>query len=230
MLDFNLDYDTPPTEFNAGSAIGTIQLDVENDTPSSALKSTTSEYDVVSVRAVIHTPCNRAFLCQVNNRVNFGSMTAVLPGGIVEGKSVINALREYMRDQVGISKELNPSNCRFIQSRVFETTNDSGHKSKARIDFYAINSEGSVPYNLCPDSVVSLSWLSLEDIERYVATDSASWKVQAGAMDAIIAVLDPEKSRTKDGVREVSRQDGGTPSGSKTISYASQPLEYSKKN
>jgi 8-oxo-dGTP pyrophosphatase MutT (NUDIX family) len=168
--------------------------------------------DNVRVRGVIINPASRQFLAMVNNRVTPGSMTVMLPGGAVEqGEGELSALARQIRDELGITVQLGPDNCRFLLSRTYEFPEAQGTTS-CRLNFYAVVSDGAVPRNMTPDSILSVSWMSLSDLHRYLALDSGGWKIQLGALDAVEAALDPAKAKVVDGkAREVARQDGGSP-------------------
>jgi 8-oxo-dGTP pyrophosphatase MutT (NUDIX family) len=168
--------------------------------------------DNVRVRGVIINPASRQFLAMVNNRVTPGSMTVMLPGGAVEqGEGELSALARQIRDELGITVQLGPDNCRFLLSRTYEFPEAQGTTS-CRLNFYAVVSDGAVPRNMTPDSILSVSWMSLSDLHRYLALDNGGWKIQLGALDAVEAALDPAKAKVVDGkAREVARQDGGSP-------------------
>ncbi len=161
------------------------------------------------VRAIIVNGAGQ-FVAQVNNRVSLGNMTVMLPGGdIRQGEGELTALARHVRDEVGITMQLDPSNCRFLASRTYEFDGDGCGKQVARVNFYAIDSDGAVPRNMDPESVVSLSWMSLADLKRYVDLGSGNWKVMLGAMEAIEMALDPSKAKAVEGGREIAHQDGG---------------------
>ena len=162
------------------------------------------------VRAVITNGAGQ-FLALVNNRVTFGSMTIMLPGGEVQqGESELTAMARYIRDEVGMTVELSASNCRFLNSRTYEFKGNEGSKDAVRINFFAVDADCGVPRNMQPDSVISVSWMSLADVRRYLELDGGNWKIQLGALDAIEAALDPAKAKVvQDEARELSRQDGG---------------------
>jgi 8-oxo-dGTP pyrophosphatase MutT (NUDIX family) len=168
--------------------------------------------DNVRVRGVIINPASRQFLAMVNNRVTPGSMTVMLPGGAVEqGEGELSALARQIRDELGITVQLGPDNCRFLLSRTYEFPEAQGTTS-CRLNFYAVVSDDAVPRNMTPDSILSVSWMSLSDLHRYLALDNGGWKIQLGALDAVEAALDPAKAKVVDGkAREVARQDGGSP-------------------
>lgn len=207
MLDFNQEYDLPPSEFNDDGVASPAFIN-KTDAVEPKTVETRVEEHVVYVRGVLYNSTNKKFLAQVNNRLSLGSLTIMLPGGLVNGKSSVEALRVFLQNQIGITMPLDQTNCRFIQSRTYEMTGDNG-KYIARVDYFAIDAAGAVPYNMMPDNVLSLSWLSVTDVERYLNLDSTNWKIQVGIMDAIQATLDPDKSRIVDSTREITRQDGG---------------------
>lgn len=198
MFDFDRDYEIA-THPKDNSDIGAAQ---QSGHP----------IDNVRVRGVIINPASRQFLAMVNNRVTPGSMTVMLPGGAVEqGEGELSALARQIRDELGITVQLGPDNCRFLLSRTYEFPEAQGTTS-CRLNFYAVVSDGAVPRNMTPDSILSVSWMTLSDLHRYLALDSGGWKIQLGALDAVEAALDPAKAKVVDGkAREVARQDGGSP-------------------
>lgn len=198
MFDFDRDYEIA-THPKDNSDIGAAQ---QSGHP----------IDNVRVRGVIINPASRQFLAMVNNRVTPGSMTVMLPGGAVEqGEGELSALARQIRDELGITVQLGPDNCRFLLSRTYEFPEAQGTTS-CRLNFYAVVSDDAVPRNMTPDSILSVSWMSLSDLHRYLALDNGGWKIQLGALDAVEAALDPAKAKVVDGkAREVARQDGGSP-------------------
>ena len=226
MFDFPLDADLPPTELNSGG-IAMSALQPATDTSTNIVNGSVTEIHTRYARVVLVSGNSKKFLAQVNNRVALGTMTIMLPGGIIKtGDQTVNAIKAYIHDQVGITMDVHPGNCRFIQNRAYELQNDhASEKQIARVDFFTIDIGTAVPYNMMPDSVLSLSWLSLLDVERYTDLDGAGWKIQLGALDAIQAVLDPDKARITDGSREITRQDGGKMP--EELYKAVAPLAYS---
>lgn len=208
MFDFDRDYEiaTYPKD---NSDIGAVEPKSAH-ARSGAAQQSGHPIDNVRVRGVIINPASRQFLAMVNNRVTPGSMTVMLPGGAVEqGEGELSALARQIRDELGITVQLGPDNCRFLLSRTYEFPEAQGTTS-CRLNFYAVVSDGAVPRNMTPDSILSVSWMSLSDLHRYLALDSGGWKIQLGALDAVEAALDPAKAKVVDGkAREVARQDGG---------------------
>ena len=209
MFDFDRDYEIA-THPKDNSDIGAVELKSAH-ARSGAAQQSGHPIDNVRVRGVIINPESRQFLAMVNNRVTPGSMTVMLPGGAVEqGEGELSALARQIRDELGITVQLGPDNCRFLLSRTYEFPEAQGTTS-CRLNFYAVVSDGAVPRNMTPDSVLSVSWMSLSDLHRYLALDSGGWKIQLGALDAVEAALDPAKAKVVDGIaREVARQDGGS--------------------
>ena len=180
----------------------------------------------VRVRAVVIDPSRRnMFLAQANNRAAPGSIVLMLPGGQSnDGEGELTALARYLAEDVGISVELCPENTRFIMSRTYQSPDDG---VPTRVNFYCIEVANAVPRNMRADTVLSVSWLSLDDVHRYLELDGAGWKIQLGALDAVETILDPERSKTlKDGSRELARQDGGTQEDGEKLSRPTR-LPYS---
>ena len=209
MFDFDHDYEIA-THPKDNSDIGAVEPKSAH-ARSGAAQQSGHPIDNVRVRGVIINPASRQFLAMVNSRVTPGSMTVMLPGGAVEqGEGELSALARQIRDELGITVQLGPDNCRFLLSRTYEFPEAQGTTS-CRLNFYAVVSDGAVPRNMTPDSVLSVSWMSLSDLHRYLALDSGGWKIQLGALDAVEAALDPAKAKVVDGkAREVARQDGGS--------------------
>ena len=225
MFDFDRDYETA-THPKDNSDIGAVEPKSAH-ARSGAAQQTGHPIDNVRVRGVIINPASRQFLAMVNSRVTPGSMTVMLPGGAVEqGEGELSALARQIRDELGITVQLGPDNCRFLLSRTYEFPEAQGTTS-CRLNFYAVVSDGAVPRNMTPDSVLSVSWMSLSDLHRYLALDSGGWKIQLGALDAVEAALDPAKAKVVDGkAREVARQDGGSPPSKEAYSKPAR-LPYS---
>jgi hypothetical protein len=161
------------------------------------------------VRAVITNNAGQ-FLAVVNNRVTLGCLTIMLPGGeIGPGESELTALARYVRDEVGMTVELSAANCRFLNSRTYEF-GASDSKECVRINSFSVDSDCGVPRNMQPESVLSVSWMTLADVKRYLELDGSNWRIQLGALDAIETALDPAKAKVIQGeAREIARQDGG---------------------
>lgn len=217
MFDFDRDYEIA-THPKDNSDIGAIEPKPTHGSRGAAQQSG-HPIDNVRVRGVIINPASRQFLAMVNNRVTPGSLTVMLPGGGVEqGEGELSALSREIREELGITMQLGPDNCRFLLSRTFEFPDAQGTTS-CRLNFYAVISDGAVPRNMEPDSILSVTWMSLSDLHRYLALDTGGWKIQLGALDAVEAALDPAKAKVVDGkAREVARQDGGTPPGEEKYS------------
>ena len=209
MFDFDRDYEIA-SHPKDNSDIGAVKPKSAH-ARSGAAQQSGHPIDNVRVRGVIINPASRQFLAMVNSRVTPGSMTVMLPGGAVEqGEGELSALARQIRDELGITVQLGPDNCRFLLSRTYEFLEAQGTTS-CRLNFYVVVSDGAVPRNMTPDSVLSVSWMSLSDLHRYLALDSGGWKIQLGALDAVEAALNPAKAKVVDGIaREVARQDGGS--------------------
>jgi 8-oxo-dGTP pyrophosphatase MutT (NUDIX family) len=210
VFDFDRDHEIA-THPKDNSDIGAVEPRSAH-ARSGAAQQSGHPIDNVRVRGVIINPASRQFLAMVNNRVTPGSMTVMLPGGAVEqGEGELSALARQIRDELGITVQLGPDNCRFLLSRTYEFPEAQGTTS-CRLNFYAVVSDDAVPRNMTPDSILSVSWMSLSDLHRYLALDNGGWKIQLGALDAVEAALDPAKAKVVDGkAREVARQDGGSP-------------------
>lgn len=166
----------------------------------------------VHVRGIIVNPVSNQFLALVNNRVAAGSMTVMLPGGVVSpGDDELTVLTKALRDELGLTVQLQPSNCRFVLSRTYSfEPHPDGSENTARLDFFTIDDGALVPRNMQPDSVLSVTWMSLLDLHRYIELDHDGWKIQLGALDAIESALEPAKAKVVEGrTREIARQDGG---------------------
>jgi ADP-ribose pyrophosphatase YjhB (NUDIX family) len=161
------------------------------------------------VRAIVVGAGGRSFLAQVNNRVYPGQLTIMLPGGEpAAGEAPLKALERFLQEQVGITAELKPENTRFILSRTYSYGTPQDHMDDVvDVLFFRIVLDGPpVPFNNDLESVISLSWMSLGDAQRFVADGKNGWQIQAGAMDALEAVLSPEQTREgPDGGQEVAR-------------------------
>jgi hypothetical protein len=181
----------------------------------------------VKVKAIILGSHHSKVLSQINNRVCVGTQTIMMPGAEVqEGERELTALARGLRDEIGVTISLNQTNCRFILSRTYEfEPNEDGTPYISRINFYVIDGSDIVPRNMLTDSVISLTWLTLTEIQRFLSLAS-NWKIQLGALDAIEAAMDPAKSKMIGAhAREVSRQDGGSSPDGEAYSKPS-PLPY----
>ena len=226
MFDFDRDYEIA-THSKDNSDIGAVEPKSAH-ARSGAAQQSGHPIDNVRVRGVIINPASRQFLAMVNSRATPGSMTVMLPGGAVEqGEGELSALARQIRDELGITVQLGPDNCRFLLSRTYEFPEAQGTTS-CRLNFYAVVSDGAVPRNMTPDSILSVSWMSLSDLHRYLALDSGGWKIQLGALDAVEAALDPAKAKVVDGkAREVARQDGGSSPSKEAYSEPARMPYYS---
>lgn len=209
MYDNDFDYDYAPANqdnSSSASAASKPQPAAPADAPADAPAVPT---DVARrVRAVITNGAGQ-FLAQVNHRVTLGANTVMLPGGdVAAGESELTALARHIRDELGITVQLDGSNTRFLLNRTYEFPTTAGQTSSARINFYQVISDGAVPRNMV-DSVLSVGWMSPADVRRYIEADQGGWKVMLGALDAIDFALDPGKAKVTDGARELARQDGG---------------------
>ena len=234
MIDFPRDSDiadhpgNPDGVVAKGGIDAVVDSDNERDTSSTVSSDNTKDNMNRFVRGLVIDPTSKRILCMVNNRVSIGALTIMFPGGGVERNcSELSTLATQLNNDVGITAELSQTNTRFILSRTYEFKNDSGQNELARVNYYAITIDGVVPRNMLPESVISLSWLSLADIRRNLELDEPSWKIQLGGLDAIEAVLNPERNKIVGDMREVSRQDGGQSDELKTdVIGRPKPLSY----
>ena len=160
------------------------------------------------VRGVVVGPGGRSFLALVNNRVYPNMMTIMLPGGEPQpGEHPIKALGRYLHEQVGITAQLGTENTRFLLSRTYSYGTPQDQLDElVEVLFFRVVLDGPVPRNMEPDSVLSLTWMTLTEAERLVADGNNGWAIQAGAMDALEAVLDDAQTREGlDGAQEVAR-------------------------
>jgi hypothetical protein len=163
------------------------------------------------VRGILTDRTRNKFLALINNRIDPGSLTIMLPGGqIIEGTN-LDTLAQHLLNDLGIRIILDPSNCKFIANRVYEFKETNGEKNISRVNFFSVDIDDAVPKNFKPESILSISWLTLTDLHRYLELNNITWKLQLGALDAIELVLDPLKSKLEDDkiTREIMRQDGG---------------------
>ena len=206
MQDNDFDYDyAPANKDNPASASAAAATPASAATPDAAPPAANVAR---RVRAVITNAAGQ-FLVQVNHRVTLGANTVMIPGGeIGPDEGELTALARHIRDELGITMQLDGSNTRFLLNRTYEFPCDGGGSSVARINFYQVVSDGSVPRNMV-DSVLSVGWMTPADVRRYIEADQGGWKIMLGALDAIDAALDPSKAKITDGARELARQDGG---------------------
>lgn len=205
MNDFDFDYDyAPANQDNPASASASKPAaNPEPDAPATPVAGAARR-----VRAVITNGAGQ-FLAQVNHRVTLGANTIMLPGGEVEAdEGELTALARHIRDELGITMQLDASNTRFLLNRTYEFPVQGGESTTARINFYQVISDGAVPRNMV-DSVLSVGWMTTADVRRYIEADQGGWKIMLGALDAIDFALDPSKAKITDGARELARQDGG---------------------
>jgi ADP-ribose pyrophosphatase YjhB (NUDIX family) len=203
--DFDFDYDyAPANQDNPASASASKPAaNPEPDAPATPVAGAARR-----VRAVITNGAGQ-FLAQVNHRVTLGANTIMLPGGEVEAdEGELTALARHIRDELGITMQLDASNTRFLLNRTYEFPVQGGESTTARINFYQVISDGAVPRNMV-DSVLSVGWMTPADVRRYIEADQGGWKIMLGALDAIDFALDPSKAKITDGARELARQDGG---------------------
>ena len=211
MIDFDRTSDIADHPSNVQNHIDAVNTNSSEATKSTRKQEDTGIHTTVRVRGIILDSVSKRFIAIVNNRISFGSMTVMFPGGdVVPGTGELSSLAGAIRDELGISMELSPTNSRFVLSRTYETTDDNGNATRTRVNYYVITSDGAVPRNMMPESVISVSWLSLLDIRQNLKLENANWKIQMGGLAAIEAALDPSKAKiTELMYREVSRQDGG---------------------
>lgn len=207
MHDNDFDYDYAPANKDNASSASASTHTAPASSPDAPAAPTVNA--VRRVRAVITNGAGQ-FLAQVNNRVTLGTMTIMLVGGeVAEGESELTALARHIRDELGMTVQLDASSARFLMNRVYEFPGcQPGEKTAARINFYEVVSDGAVPRNML-DSVLSIGWMTPADVRRYIEADQGGWKIMLGALDAIDLALDPSKAKKVDDAREISRQDGG---------------------
>lgn len=140
------------------------------------------------VRGVVVDKSNGRFLAILNDRVVPGSLTVLLPGGdVTAGESDLSVLARDLEDSLGMNDELGAGNCRFLMNRNYESSVPGGACETVRVNFYAVVSDGAVPRNLHPESIVSIGWMTIEELTARV--NSEGWKLQLGAAEAIRAAL-----------------------------------------
>jgi hypothetical protein len=166
------------------------------------------------VRAVLYDRTRRTFLAVVNNRVEPGCLTIMLPGGdLAQDEGQLDAIVRHVRDQVGVSFRATEGSCRFLLSRTYEFKDEV-----AQISFYLVEADGCVPRNQIPESAVSVSWMTLADATRLCKDEN--WKIQLGAMDALKAAFG-DKTEQQSGAREVSRETPAPSSKPSSLPYES---------
>lgn len=205
MNDIDFDYDYAPANQDNPASASALKpaANPEPDAPATPVAGAARR-----VRAVITNGAGQ-FLAQVNHRVTLGANTIMLPGGEVEAdEGELTALARHIRDELGITMQLDASNTRFLLNRTYEFPVQGGESTTARINFYQVISDGAVPRNMV-DSVLSVGWMTPADVRRYIEADQGGWKIMLGALDAIDFALDPSKAKITDGARELARQDGG---------------------
>lgn len=171
------------------------------------------------VRAIIRGCRRDQFLAVVNNRVEAGVLTVMVPGGeIREGETPAQAVARAVRCEAGVT--VPESEIRFAVSRSYEF--DDG---VVEIGFFTVDVGDSVPLNCCPDSVVSVGWMGLPEVKRRVTggVSAESWKIQLGLLDALDYVFgDTKQVAANGGGREVARTDAPRDPRVKAIPFGGQ--------
>lgn len=154
------------------------------------MAKTTEISQEVRVRAIVTNSNRTQFLTQVNNRVSLGDLTIMLPGGEVrpEDENMAAAVARVLRDELGVSPtSLDEHSFRYVGSKTYQLKNDSGIQD-VKIIFLNVDIGDAVPINLKPESVLSVTWMTLDDVNRYIQSND-NWKIQVGALDVLNAFL-----------------------------------------
>jgi ADP-ribose pyrophosphatase YjhB (NUDIX family) len=162
------------------------------------------------VRAIIRGSLPQSALVTINNKIIPGHPLILLPGGgLEEGEGPIQALRRELAEELGITAELTPDNTRFVMVRSYEFDGDGGAKKIVELGFYKVDLPGVVPRNMEPEKVIAVDFMTLGEIRRLTSGDDMNWRIQLGALDALTAVLDPERNGEVPGAggREIGRED-----------------------
>ncbi len=163
------------------------------------------------VRAVVRGLYPQSALVIVDNRVVPGHPTIMLPSGAVEdGERPADALQRCLAEKVGIPVAVSGENTTFLMSRAFEFGGRDGTAPVVvEVGFFEVSAPGAVPRVMDPASTVSVEYMRLSDVERYLKDAGTDWRIQLGDLDALRAVLDPRRSGEVGGgaARELGRTD-----------------------
>lgn len=163
------------------------------------LATTKTTGAAASIPTIVRALCvnrNNQFLAQVSSRVAIGCLTILVPEAPVPaGTSESEALARVLQQEVGLT--VNPTvACKFLSSRVYEFTG----RKKLRLHYYQVTIDAGVPYNMDPERILSLSWMTLAEVQRYLELDDANWKIQFGTLDVLEMAVNPNKPLPTAGV------------------------------